>query len=338
MIFPSGIKVGDIIGVTAPSDGNKKEVDYKRLDNGIRTLKNKGYQVVETENVRTSIKGRSSDAITRARQLEELWDNPKVRLIVAAKGGDFLVEMLSYIDFDRLKRNPKWLQGYSDTTGILFTITTICDIATIYGNNFNDFGMEDWHQAVENNFQILQGNYITQQSFLQYEDGFFDRVTGLEGYFLEKPVFWKNAGGVEEIHMEGRLLGGCLDVLLNLVGTRFDQVKNYVETYKQDGILWFLESFDLGSEALTRGLWQLKEAGWFSHATGFVFGRPAMFQTFTETTYEEAVLSVLNDLKLPIIFDADIGHKQPQFTMINGAMASIGSTQGKGSIRLISLK
>jgi muramoyltetrapeptide carboxypeptidase len=334
MIFPNAIKVGDYIGVTAPSDGNKKQVDYNRLDNGIHNLKEKGFSVIETANVRTSVKGRSSDAKLRAQQLEALLENNQVKAIIAAKGGDYLVEMLSCLDFNKIKENPKWIQGYSDVTGLLFTITTLCDIATIYSNNFNDFGMKDWHLAVENNLNILQGNLLTQHSFDLYEDQFQDRETGLEGYVLEKNVLWKSHTKDLEVILRGRLLGGCLDVLLNLVGTRFDQVKNYTKKYKDDGILWFLESFDLSAEALTLGLWQLKEAGWFEHGTGFVFGRPAMFRTYTDTTYEQAVLSVLGDLGLPIIFDADIGHKAPQFTMVNGAISQITYKDGKGYMNM----
>jgi muramoyltetrapeptide carboxypeptidase LdcA involved in peptidoglycan recycling len=117
-----------------------------------------------------------------------------------------------------------------------------------------------------------------------------------------------------------------------LVGTRFDKTCDFVERYAQDGILWYLESYDLSSEDLTRGLWQLKEAGWFNHATGFVFGRPAMYESAYEISYEEAVLSVLGELDLPIILDADIGHKSPQVTMINGAITTITSKDGKGII------
>ncbi|MGB4658861.1 MAG: LD-carboxypeptidase, partial [Mobilitalea sp.] len=132
--------------------------------------------------------------------------------------------------------------------------------------------------------------------------------------------------------IQGRALVGCLDVILCLIGTRFDKMKEFIEKYKSDKILWFLESFDLSSESLTRGLWQLKEAGWFEHAAGFVFGRPAMFHSDYDITYEEAVLSVLGDLNLPIILEADFGHKPPQFIMINGAIAYIHSKDGKGNV------
>jgi muramoyltetrapeptide carboxypeptidase LdcA involved in peptidoglycan recycling len=176
-----------------------------------------------------------------------------------------------------------------------------------------------------------------QESFDKYQDGYREKITGYEGFIPEMDVKWINlypegTDSDKELTIRGRALGGCLDVILNLAGTRFDKTKDFISRYAQDGICWFLESFDLYSETLVRGLWQLKEAGWFEHATGFVFGRPAFFDTDSDTTYEETILSVLGELKLPIILEADIGHKPPQFTMINGAIANIRSFGGKGSI------
>lgn len=333
MIYPEFLKKGDTIGVTAPSDGNKKQLDYVRLNHGIGVLEKKGYHVIETNNVRTSEKGRSSDSKSRAEQLMDLYEDSNVKAIVSAKGGDFLCEILPFLNFDLIKHNVKWYQGYSDNTGFLFPVTTMLDIATIYGNNFNDFGMDPWHRAVEENFSVLNGAILEQESFDYYEDDFYDKVTGLESYRKDKPVYWTHEGNDKEIIIKGRLLGGCLDVLLNLVGTKYDRVKEFNEKYMEDGILWFLESFELGSESLIRGLWQLKEAGWFDTANGFIFGRPCMFSTYTDTTYEEAVTSVLGKDK-PIIFQADIGHKNPQFTVINGAYGTVISSNGKGRLKI----
>lgn len=334
MIFSNWMKAGDFIGVTAPSDGNNKEIDFIRLNNAATALGKNGYFVTETPNVRSSLKGRSSNADIRAKQLESLLEDERVSFLVSAGGGDFLCEMLSFLDFDKIRNHPKWIQGYSDNTGLLFTVTTLCDIATIYGNHFKDFGMEPWHPSMEQNIEILKGNFICQDSFEQYENGFYDRITGLEGYVLTEPVNWRNAGGESEITMEGRILGGCLDVLQNLCGTRFDKTREYVERYREDGILWYLESFDLNSEAMVRGLWQLKEAGWFRYAKGFFFGRPCMFTSNTDTSYEEAVMTVLRELDLPIILDGDVGHKAPRFTFVNGAIGRIHSAGGKGSLNM----
>lgn len=337
MLYPKSLEYGDKIGVTATSAGMSSEVDQVRLNQGIKHFNDLGYPVVETANVRTSYKGRSSDGPTRATQLQQLFQETEVRVVIAASGGDYLMEMLSYLDLEMIRSNPKWVQGFSDTTGLTFTITTNLDIATIYANNFSSFGMKNWHSSLKENLKILEGQDIVQHSFDQYQDGYKERITGLEEFSLDKDVEWRmiypnTAVETKEVKMRGRAIGGCLDCLLNLVGTRFDKTKEFVERYQQDGILWFLESFDLNSEALARGLWQLKEAGWFNFVTGFIFGRPAMYHTNADITYDEAVLSVLKEYEVPIILDADIGHKPPQFTMINGAIADLHCVDQKGSI------
>lgn len=325
MIYPEFVRRGrDTIAVTAPSDGNSSELDYRRLDMAKKNISLYGVNVIETANVRTSFKGRSSTGVDRAKQFMSVWNNPEVSAVISAKGGDFLMEMLPYIDYDEIASNPKWFQGYSDNTGLTFTITTIADIATIYCNNFNDYAMSSWHPSIANNWDILCGINVEQKSFDTYQDGFFDGENGDEGYNLTSDVAWKLAGSKAcTVNVSGRLIGGCLDVLLNLVGTRYDNVKEFICRYRDDGILWYMESFSLGSEAVERGLWQLGEAGWFEQAEGFIFGRPAFFSSDTDTSYEEAVMNVLAKYNVPVIIDADTGHKPPQLTMVNGALCNI---------------
>ena len=333
MIFPKFIKKNDTIGITALSDGVEKESDKIRFNNGKKQLKDKGYKIKFTNNVFTADeKGRSSSGKTRADQLHELISDKDVSWIVSAKGGNFLVEMLEHLDFSLIKENPKWIQGYSDNTSLLFAITTKLDIATLYACNFGDFGMEEWHESVRRNLDIVEGKEKTQKSFEFFEDGFSDRVTGLEGYSADKAVEWKNIRNEDSINIKGRVLGGCLDVLLTIAGTKYDGALEFIERYKDDGIVWYFESFDLNAEALMMGLWRLKELGWFKYTRGIVFGRPLIFSSFTDTSHEEAILAMLGDLNVPIITDADIGHKGPQFVMINGALASISSQGGKGEV------
>ena len=342
MIYPkflSGqLKKEQAIGITAPSDGNGKPMDIQRLDLAKQTLTGLGYPVVETENVRQSDgRGRSSSKEERASQLMELFRNPEVKYIFAAKGGDFLMEVLPLLDFEEIRRNPKWVQGFSDSTGLTYTIAVHCGIGTVYGNHFNDFAMKPWHAAVHNNFEIMRGNLIEQSTFDFYENDFYDRASPSDGYREDKrckQYAIYEGEEVPRVHIEGRLLGGCLDVLFDLVGTSFDKTAEFVEAYREDGILWYLESFSLDSESITRGLWQLKNAGWFEGAKGFVFGRPCMFQSFTDHSYREAVEVILSELHVPVVFDADIGHKAPQFTIINGAYGIWEYEHGKSKLSM----
>ena len=332
MIYPEFLKEHDIIGVTAPSDGITDEVKLKRLDNAIKNFDSRGFNIKETPNVRCSVKGRSSSSKERASELESLYEDDNLKAIICASGGDFLLEMLSEVDLNIIKDNHKWLQGNSDPTGLLFTITTNLDIATIYADNFGCFGMEPWHKSLENNLEILKGNIIEQTSFSKYEE---DKklITGLEPFNLTKKVYWKNLNNEDTLNIKGRIIGGCLDLITELFGTRFDNTKAFLEKYNDDGIIWYFDVCELSSESLIRTLWKLKDNGYFKYTKGILFSRVYACNSYYDITYEEAIYESLKDLNIPIIINADIGHVSPRMTIINGAIATITSFKGKGKIK-----
>lgn len=332
MIYPEFLKEHDTIGVTAPSDGITDEVKLKRLDNAIKNFEDRSFIIKETPNVRCSVKGRSSSSKERAEELERLYKDDNVKTIITSGGGDFLLEMLSELDFNVIKDNPKWLQGYSDPTGLLFTITTNLDIATIYADNFKTFGMEPWHKSLENNLEILKGNIIEQTSFSKYEE---DKklITGLESFNLTKKVYWKNLNNEDTLNIKGRIIGGCLDLITELFGTRFNNTKAFLEKYNDDGIIWYFDVCELSSESLIRTLWKLKDNGYFKYTKGILFSRVYACNSYYDITYEEAIYESLKDLNIPIIINADIGHVSPRMTIINGAIATITSSKGKGKIK-----
>ena len=65
-----------------------------------------------------------------------------------------------------------------------------------------------------------------------------------------------------------------MDCLVNLTGTSFDKVAEFQKKYRDDGILWFLESCDLNVMSIRRAMWHMKQAGWFENTKGFLIGRP----------------------------------------------------------------
>ena len=333
MIYPDFLKEHDTIGVNAPSDGITDEVKLKRLDNAIKNFNSRDFNIKETPNVRCSIKGRSSTSKERARELEELYEDKDVKAIICTSGGDFLLEMLSEVDFNVIKDNPKWLQGFSDPTGLLFTITTNIDIATLYADNFGCFGMEPWHKSLDNNLEILKGNIIEQTSFPKYEKGYKDYITGKEPYELTEKAYWKNLNNEEVINIKGRMIGGCLDIITDLFGTRFDKTKDFLEKYKNDGIIWYFDVCELSSESIIRIFWKLKDNSYFKYTKGILFSRVFACNSYYDITYEEAIYESLKDLNIPIIINTDIGHVSPRMTIINGAIATITSSNGKGKIK-----
>lgn len=331
MIYPKFIKQGDIIGVPAPSDGAYCEEDVRRYKNAKSNLEKLGYKVELSKNIFHSERGRSSDALSRAEELNNMFEN-EVNVIMCAAGGEFLVEIFPYINFDNAVNNPKWVQGFSDPTGLLFPLTTKYDIATIYSNNFKSFGAEEYHKSLEENLEILSGNLIKQDSYDMFENERAERITGLEGYNLTDKVYWKTINN-EEVTMQGRIIGGCIDIITELAGTKFDGVKEFNERYKDDGIIWYFDNCELSKESLIRTLWKFNELGYFKYTKGIIFGRNGQEVSYYYDTMEDAIKdSVLSKLNVPIIFDADISHKGPSMTIINGAIAKIWSNNGKGSI------
>ena len=335
MIYPKFIKEQGTIGVTAPSRGITNELDLKRLESAIKNLNEKGFNVIETENVRTDNLGRSSSKEERAKQLESLFLDKEVDAIISASGGDFIMEMIPYLNYEVIKNNPKWFQGYSDPTWLTYTITTNLDIATIYSNNFKSFGMNPWHKSLETNIKILKGDLINQKSFEKYELYKKNQETGLEDYNLTEKVKWKIITGEKEVAIKGRMIGGCLDVINEIYGTNYDKTQEFLEKYQNDGIIWYLENYSLTSEDLTRVLWKLNDKGYFKYTKGIIFGRSLNYQSFYNLSFEETIKSSLKDLKVPIITEADFGHLSPRMTIINGAIAEIKVKNDQGEISFI---
>ena len=121
----------------------------------------------------------------------------------------------------------------------------------------------------------------------------------------------------------GRLVGGCLDCLVNLAGTCYDQVSAFADRYRDDGIIWFLEACDLNVYAIRRAIWELDHAGWFSHVKGFLIGRPLTGQELFGLDHLHAVTDLLAKYQVPILMDLDIGHLPPMMPLVCGSLARV---------------
>lgn len=322
MIYPRFIKPGDTIGITAPSSGVLDKIQsYER---SIGQLNAHGFLCLETENVRRS-GFLSDDKSKRAQQVMELYHNDQVDGIMCAAGGDFLIEILPEIDFEMIKKHPKWIQGYSDPTSLLYSILVNCDQATIYGPNAGGFDMSILHPSLLNNLEILKGNLLVQSSFDCYQSGWGEDA---DGYILDKKVYWDTKDA--KVDIEGRMIGGCMDCLTSLIGTPYDRTKEFVEKYKEDGFIWYFDIFSMKAEDVSRELWHMKEAGWFRGMNGVLVGRVRFPQSLMELSYREAFQRILGEV--PIILQADIGHVKPAITVINGSMGQLQVSQGKGKL------
>lgn len=332
MIYPKFIKEENTIGVPAPSDGSYCEQDINRFNNAKSKLETLGYKIKLSNNVFYSEKGRSANAHIRAKELNEMFADKIVDFIWCASGGEFLVEALPYIKFENIIDNPKWVEGFSDPTGILFPLTIKYDIATIYGNNFKSLGAEEYDRSIKENLEIIKGNLITQKSYEMFENERQEKVTGLEGYNYTNKVEWKLLNE-HSASFKGRIFAGCLDIISELAGTKYDGTCNFIEKYKEDGIIWGFDICDLSKEEIIRTLWKLNELGYFKYTKGIIFGRCGNDNSYLDYDMESCLKdSVLSKHNVPIIYDADISHKGPSMTIINGSIATIKCENNKGEI------
>ena len=318
MIYPSFLKEKDIIGITAPSSGVGHKLES--FDLSINNLK-KHFNVIETESVRNNNEVSNTSEI-RGKEFNELLTNKDVKCILCASGGDFCISSLDYINFDLLNDIINWIEGYSDPTSILYYITTKYDIATIYGNNAGSFDQIKLHKSLNYNIELLLGNIDKQERYDLYESV---RTENNGGYNLTERVIYKNING--SVFESGRIIGGCLDVLCNIIGTKFDYTKEFIERYKNDGIIWYFDIFSLTVEDLYNKLYQFKYAGYFKYTKCVIVGRILFKNGFTSYTYEHVLKEVLPDIK--IIYDFDIGHVPPKMTIINGSYVTVVSNDNE---------
>ncbi len=339
MLYPEPLKTGDVIGITAMSNGIIDETDCLRANNAKKNLEKRGFIVKETKNVRTHVNARSSSKEQRAKEFMELWKDEKVKSIIIAEGGDFLCEVLDELDFDELKKyKPKWVQGYSDVTNLSYVFTTNLDIATIYGPTYKSFGMDEWHISLENSIKLMRKEELVQNSYEKCEEfkGWDkENKNPYSGYDLTKNVKWVNLNGEDEIQVSGRCIGGCLDVIAELIGTKYDKTKEYIKKYKNDGIIWFLEIFEASTPDVYRKLWQMKNSGYFENCKGIIFGRPLIIREDYGLSYYQMIRDALKITNIPIICDIDIGHVAPQIPIVTGSILKIMSKDGKGNIKNI---
>jgi muramoyltetrapeptide carboxypeptidase LdcA involved in peptidoglycan recycling len=333
--YPIPLKKGDTIGICAPSSG-VTGVFSNKLDYAIKNLNNLGYKCVETKSVRQNNKEVSADSKTRCEEFMFLYKIPEVKAIIPPWGGEFLIDMLPYIDLKTIEKlPPKWILGFSDTSTLLFTLTTNLKVATAHGPNCLDFGSELLDKSVLKALKILSldmGSNFRQKSLVKYQKDWFEvKEDVFPSYNLSEGVIWKSLDNKKH-EFSGRFIGGCMDVICKIIGTPYDNTINYINQFKEEGIIWYLESCEMNAGDIYRTLWQMKENGWFINTKGFLYGRLEGYEDTGNFTYIDAFQKILGNLNVPVIYDVDLGHKPPQLTFINGAYGEVKYFGGKGEI------
>ncbi|MCD8156089.1 MAG: LD-carboxypeptidase [Clostridiales bacterium] len=338
MRYPKFLKKGGTIGFVAPSYGCNIEPYRTAFDSALETFRSMGFQVELGPNCYEGGGiGISNTPQKCAAELQKYYSKRSNDILISCGGGELMCEDLNYLDFDKIaKAKPKWYMGYSDNTNMTFLLTTLCDTASVYGPCASTFGMEPWHASLEDAFALLTGENLTVHGYELYEaESGKDEENPLAPYNVTEPRVMMKVPD-EDVRMEGRLIGGCLDVLTLYTGTKYDRVKEFAEKYKEDGILWFLEVCDLNTMGIRRALWQLEQAGWFRYVKGFLIGRPLCHgEAFLGMNQYDAVMGILEKYHVPVLMDLDIGHIPPAMPLICGSYAKVETLGNEITVEMI---
>ncbi|MCR5348167.1 MAG: LD-carboxypeptidase [Bacilli bacterium] len=323
---PPFLREGSSISLVAPSFGCATEPYATRLDVSIKHLKRLGYRVEEGPNARLAVGVAGSNVPElRGQEINDAFASD-ADLILSVGGGETMCETLPYVDFEAIKRGkPKWFMGFSDNTNLTFTLATLADTMTVYGPCAPSFFEKKLRHAQKDALDMLRGE-THFEGYPKWSLGGSNKEHPLWGYRANRPKIITPHG--YEKPFEGLMLGGCLDCLALLCGTRFDRTKEFIAAHPE-GIVWFLEACDLNPLALRRSYFQLKEAGWLDNAKGFLLGRPYSAQEeFLGVDRFSAAIDILGPLGVPLLIDVDLGHLPPSMPIKTGAHARVGFEKG----------
>lgn len=334
--YPKKLLDNDTVGITAIS----LSANLEKIDMAEENLKKYGLNVIETKDVRNESKNFiSASDKQRAEEFVKLYLDNDIKHIIAARGGEFAIDIIPYLHKykDDIEKNNvvKYLQGYSDISLINYYLTTNYNIATLHAENISDFSMKKYHESLLNTIKLLKGDFVNdefiQDSFDKYQK---EELEDSLEYNLTEKVEYKSIYEDNECTFSGRIIGGCIDVITQLIGTKYDNTVNFCKQF-DEGVIWYIDNFGLDSLELYRRLLQMKNAGFFFNANGFLFGRTINNISNPDFTYEYALKKVLGDLNVNVVYDVDIGHVPPQFTIVNGSYAKFEYFDNKGRLTQI---
>lgn len=311
MVKPPRLRPGDLIGVVAPSGpvvSRREEVEA-----GMRRLEAYGFRVREGESLWAREGIRSGSREAQLADLHALWADPEVKAIFCATGGVTVITLVDGLDYALIARHPKPLIGMSDITILQAAILSRAGLVSFHASGLAEgLGSPDAEREAPHLLRLLTD---------PAPPGPLPEWAG--------PVRTVRAGRAEREGqagqagpdggaVRGRLVGGCWNGVLHLLGTPY-----WPDTA---GAILFLEGVGLLTSAVLRGLVQLRLAGALDGLSALLFGH--MEGCFRDRPSPEeglalAVAEALDDLDLPVYQTEAFGHGVPNVTLPIGAMAAI---------------
>jgi muramoyltetrapeptide carboxypeptidase len=283
ILAPEILEQGDTIGIAAPAS----PFDKGSLKKGIDVLKSMGFNAYVPEGVFARQGYLAGTDDHRASLLNNLFSEKSIKAILCARGGFGSLRILSKLNYDVIRDNPKMVVGYSDVTALLSALFIKCGMVSLHGPMAAELG------NISRKTRKALYSALTSRSD-------FD-------IFPVKGIPLKEARGA------GLFLGGNLSTLCHLVGTPYFP--------GLDGNILFIEERGEALYRIDRMLTQMKTAGCFSGISGLVLG------SFTgcgpARTVNRLVAGLFENIDIPILSGFSFGHGRENIAVPFGLKATL---------------
>lgn len=284
-----------------------------------------GFNVSFGKNVDEKDEFMSSSIQSRIEDLHEAFADPSIDGILTVIGGYNSNQLLSYIDYNLIKNNPKILCGFSDITAVANAITAKTGVVTYTGTHYSSWGMVKGFEYSKEMFakccMQTESYYLEPSKEWSDEAWFLDQqnreMIPNEGYWV-----------LNEGQALGRTVGAHTRCLNALQGTK------YMPSL-EDTILLMEEDEEINPQLFDRQLQSLIHQKDFGGVKGILIGR---FQKNSNMSREllTKIISEKKELEnLPIIANANFGHTTPIATLPIGGVIEMIADKNKPQVKII---
>lgn len=345
--YPPPVEEGDAVAVLSPS--HAVPLAFER---GLDRLRSFGVEPIVFPTARRNTDWLREHPEERAADLERAFADSDIDGVVAAMGGNVAVEVLSLLDADVLRRNPKRFFGGSDNTH-LHAVLTRCGQVSYYGGQlFPDLAADDEMHPYTRRYveRALRATpYGTVEPADEWTDEYDDFEEGtVRSWYPSDGWIWRvgegdpvGAGshspsdsdsGSDPADVEpvsGPLVGGCLSMLRMQLALGDSDAA----VADPEGCVLVVETSGETppAAAVERFFTVLGERGTLADVVALLVGRPEtpstdpaereQYRTTQRRTIARTVESYAPDL--PIVFDLDAGHTAPVLPLPLGARTEV---------------
>lgn len=288
---PPYLRQGDTVAIVSPA----AKVRRNDIEKTFAVLESWGlYVKLEPHSCDTANVYLAGSDKERAEDLQAAIDDPSVKAIIACQGGYGSVRTLPMLNFRPLKKNPKWLVGFSDITMLHLALRKL--------------QMQSIHGTMPSLFE-LEGEDVSAES-------------------LRKALFGEPQEYVVEPHPMNRtgcaagiLAGGNMMILSSAAGT--PEAVNGMEP-----TVLLIEEVNEFAYRIDRMMQQLLRSGALDNVCAIVAGH------FTKIPgedkfddYHNIIRGYADMLDVPLLFGFPAGHESPNLSVYLGRRVRVEVTE-----------